>query len=393
MLVVQSKQKESIKALMEQVVPGYNDLPIEATTQISNVSAVIKKDYDPDVIPTDIWRTWVNTATWDLRVSNGKTAISDWIAQTWTSPTPDIVWWSTDIVRSATDYNTVAWTSWTISLAGGSSFSVNSGNTWNISAINYVYYDGTTTLKITTTPQTAVWAGKILLCVAKNSTSPTLAQFQAFWTLWQNVFITADNIAANTITANQIASNTITATQISSSYVYAGTINADNITSGTITGRTIQTDTDWQRVVIDSSNNRIQFYNSSNQDAWYIVWSYNSTLWLPLISFSAPLIVDTAIFTDWLFVDWSILPFTDWTIDLWEWWFRWNNIYLNGWLNFDNWQWVLSEVSWRPVWAIWATNYWMVISEWTTSSSSLTAAWKVAVNIAGITFKLLYNNT
>ena len=41
-------------------------------------------------------------------------------------------------------------------------------------------------------------------------------------------------------------------------------INATNITSGTITGRTLQTASSGQRVVVDGTNNEIQFYDSSN---------------------------------------------------------------------------------------------------------------------------------
>jgi len=65
-----------------------------------------------------------------------------------------------------------------------------------------------------------------LLCVAQNNADTSaLAKFQAFGTLGLGVFITADNIAANTITANEIASNTITATQMNVSQLSA--ISAD----------------------------------------------------------------------------------------------------------------------------------------------------------------------
>lgn len=241
MLVVPSQQNEKIKALMSTIVPGYNDLPIEATTQISNVSAVIKKPYDPDVIPQDIWRTWVNTVTWDRRVSNWSTAIADWeSSNSWWST--DIVWWSTDLVFSASDSDTVARTSWSIKLWDWTSYSIDAWNTGNMSAITYIYHDGTTTLKKTTVPQDAVGTGKIMVCVAKNSTSPTDAQFQAFWTLWQSVFITADNIAANTITANELAANAIDAM--------------------VITGATIRTASSGQRIQFDDDNT-IKIYDSS----------------------------------------------------------------------------------------------------------------------------------
>lgn len=211
-----------------------------------------------------------------------------------------------------------------------------------MTAVTYIYYDWTTTLKTTTTPQTAVWTNKIMVCVAKNSTSPAKAQFQAFWTLWNGVFITADNIAANTITANQIASNTITATQISSSYVYAWTINADNITSWTITGRTLQTGTTWQRVVISSSNNRMDFYNSDDVLSWQIVWSkIGSTQVLALSS-------SWYIYSGATHITQNLYPLSDWSYNLWESSLAYNNLYLNWNISFDSWDWVMSEIGWYP---------------------------------------------
>ena len=227
------------------------------------------------------------------------------------TPTPDLVWWTTDVVFSATDSDTVERTSGDIKLADWTSYAVDSGNTGNITAINYIYYDWTSTLAKTITPQTAVWTGKIMICVAKNSTSPADAQFQAFWTLWQSVFITADNIAANTITANEIAANTITATQMKSDYIYSWTIDADNITSGTITGRTLQTASSWQRVIINWTNNRIDFYNTDWTASWQIVWGkVGSTQVLALSS-------TWWIYSGWTHITQHIRPLTTWTYDLW----------------------------------------------------------------------------
>lgn len=286
---------------------------------------------------------------------------------------PDLVWRSTDIVWSASDSDTVARTAWTIKLSDWTSYSVDAGNTGNISAINYIYYDWTSTLKKTTTPQDAVWTDKIMVCVVKNETSPKKATFQAFWTLWLWVLITADNIAANTITANEIASNTITATQISSSYVYAWTINADNITSWTITGRTLQTWTTWKRVVISSTNNRLDFYNSDDVLSWEIAWAkvwstQVLALWSSWYIYSA-----TTHLTQHLY------PISDANYDLWasSLWYR--HIYITWVLDFDSWDWQLSEVSWYPKWS---ANWWSTyfIPYLTGSSTNKTTNASVKMN-------------
>lgn len=377
MLVVKSTLSQRIKALMIQDTFWRNALPIDAVNSILNVSAVIKRAYDPNVIPQDIWRTRINTITWNRRVSNDKTAISDWISQTTVAPTADITWWTTNIVRSATDYNTVARAAWTIKLADWTAYSISAWNTWNMSAITYIYLDrnvSTTVLQQSTNYLTAVWAGKIMVCVAKNSTSPTLAQFQAFWTLWNGVFITADNIAANTITANQIAANTITATQISSSYVYAWTINADNITSWTITGRTLQTSSTWKRVIIDWTENSIVFYDASAWDVWHMEGSYNAVLWSGIISVTESFMVNWAMIFWWGTI-WTLYSYLDWTYDLWTNTAWWRNIYMTWSIDFDNWDWVLSEVNWYPRWsANWWTARWIPFVDGTSTTKTTTSS-------------------
>lgn len=243
------------------------------------------------------WKTWANAS--DIPGINVPKI--DWKTSIYNMPDidveSDLVWWDTNIVWNADTYRKVSWTAGTIYLQDWTTFVINSWDTGNISVITYIYADIDTAnpvLITTTIPQDAVGAGKLLLCVAKPVTNTKgKAIFQPFWTVGGEVFITADNIAANTITANEIASNTITASQIASwtittsrlSFVpvlpwsWANTVNsnwymtnidADSITSGTITGRTLQTGTSWQRVVIDQQNNRITFYNSSWQNCWYI---------------------------------------------------------------------------------------------------------------------------
>lgn len=341
-----------------------------------NMTAQNNWDYQWNSVP------WINSPSIDAKtqVVNLPEGNTWWIG--------DIAWWSTNLVRTATDYNTISWSTWSINLKDWTTYSISpSGSTGNMTSITYIYIDvsvSTTALQITTTASTAVWANKILVAVCKPVTDTAgKAIVQPFGTVWTDIFITADNIAANTITANEIDTN----------YVYAGTINADNITSGTITGRTVRTASSWQRVVVDWTNNRVQFYDTWWNDCWYMRWLYVDLFgWYYTVAFSKPISTTIGVFTNGIISWWTLYPDTDWTLDLWNWSYRWNNLYLNGWLNFDNWDWVLTEVSGTPRWNNW-TNYWILMSDATTSTSSLTATGKISVNIAGTTFKLLYNNT
>lgn len=180
--------------------------------------------------------------------------------------------WQFDGTFSASDTNTVAWTSGTITLADGTTFSISSGNTGDMTELNYIYFsksDSETVLQKSTTASDAVGANKILIAVAKDNAGSE-AVFQVFGGSG-GIFITADNIAADSITANEIAANTITAGEI-----FAGTITATEmtiaqlsaisadlgtITAGTVTGVTIQTATSGARIVMNNSDFRV--YDSS----------------------------------------------------------------------------------------------------------------------------------
>ncbi|MGE0278349.1 MAG: hypothetical protein AB7R40_23380 [Nitrospiraceae bacterium] len=147
--------------------------------------------------------------------------------------------WSHNLVFSATDNDTVAWTSGSIYLRDGTTYSISAGNTGNITTVTYIFLDlavSATVLQTTTTASSAVGPNRILVAVANDVASGKDAQFQVMGGAddGELVLITADVIAANTITANEIAANTITAAQIA-----AGTITATEIAANTITGANI----------------------------------------------------------------------------------------------------------------------------------------------------------
>jgi hypothetical protein len=172
--------------------------------------------------------------------------------------------WQFNGTFSATDQDTVAWTAGTITLADGTTFSIDAGNTGNMSAVNYIYFDkgvSETVLQKTTTAGTAVGANKILIAVAQNNAATgKLATFQVFGgTGGIGTFITADNIAASTITANEIATNTITANKMSVSTLSAISADLGTITAGTVTGAIIQTATSGYRIKLNYSDNTLNF--------------------------------------------------------------------------------------------------------------------------------------
>ena len=82
--------------------------------------------------------------------------------------------WQHDMTFSSTDADIVAWASGTITLLDGTTYSITSANTGNMSAPTYIYLDiatSITALQITTTPATAVGTGKILIAVAQDVTA------------------------------------------------------------------------------------------------------------------------------------------------------------------------------------------------------------------------------
>ena len=229
--------------------------------------------------------------------------------------------WKQTCAFSTPNRTTVNWGSGSFAASDGTAYSIASGTTGSMFVTTYVYLDiavSTTTYQLTTTPTTAVGAGKVLVAVCSlGSTGTTEAVFLLMDNGSINIdaqasivagsitasqiaaaTITASNIAANTITASQIAAATITATQIAANtitasqiaaatitatQIAANTITASNmnvstlsaisanlgsVTAGTVTGATVQTAATGGRSVMDSSGFRI--YAS---DGTTVIWN------------------------------------------------------------------------------------------------------------------------
>jgi hypothetical protein len=70
-----------------------------------------------------------------------------------------------NLTWTATDYNTASWSSGTIRWADGSTSTINSGNTGNITATTYIYYNNSTTLATSTAESDAVGDSKRLMAI------------------------------------------------------------------------------------------------------------------------------------------------------------------------------------------------------------------------------------
>lgn len=200
------------------------------------------------VLPTTtVWWSPVITPFWWW--------IFDWEMTT----SPDIVWRWMDIVFSSSayvtndTYITVSHTSWNITLASWTTYTIASWASFNLAvatSTHYIYYVlWAATLSATSQLTTAIWQSKILLAVVKTTNVAwEKALINVFWWQGQDIFINGNQIVWGTVTANQIASNTITASQIATWTITANeiaswTITATQIASNTITANEIASNT------------------------------------------------------------------------------------------------------------------------------------------------------
>lgn len=227
---------------------------------------------------------------------NWATSVYNVEAEWWSG----IAWWSTNVNWYASDYDTVSRWNGDIYLPDWTSITISSGNTGNMSAVTYIYYDRDLwSVQTTTSAQTSVWENKILLCVASPTTSGKDAEFQAFGTNKQSTFITADNIAANTITGNEIQANSIDTAQLKSWAITTAKIDAWAVTAGkidvsqlsdidpdlwTITAGTIKWTTiiawseTWAAIKLypySSTTGRLEYYYGGNSVGYIAGWSVN----------------------------------------------------------------------------------------------------------------------
>ena len=200
--------------------------------------------------------------------------------------------WSHDLTFSASDHNTIAWTSGSLYFTNLDTFSIVSGNTGNISAITWIYFyenASSTVLQTTTNGGSAVGNSRIVICVGENVVSTKSAVFQVFGNSGQSSLIgttqiednsiTTGLILANTILAGDIAANTITANEIAANTIRTNEILFDdpdsiitminggggtlNITADVINA--LSSSGSGNRIVINPGNNTLKFYDTTRE--------------------------------------------------------------------------------------------------------------------------------
>jgi len=174
--------------------------------------------------------------------------------------------WQCTCAFSASDNNTVAWGAGQLILMDGTTYNISAGNTGNMSARTYIYFDkavSTTTLRTTTTASTAVGSGKILVGAAINSTNEALYQV---YSGVGGVQIAGSNIEPLSITATEIATGTITANEIAGNTITTNKLAADAIDGMTITAPTIRTAASGARIELNSTK---IFGTDGTTDQWY----------------------------------------------------------------------------------------------------------------------------
>ena len=142
--------------------------------------------------------------------------------------------WTFSGTWSVLDSDTLQWSSGTLKVSNGTSYTIAAGNTGNMTTKTYVFFDlsiSTTAFQTTTTSTSSVGDGRILIAVAQNGS--TEATYTVVNDKQSN--IDAANIAAGSITANEIAAGSITSNKISVDQLDAIAVNMGALTSGTIT--------------------------------------------------------------------------------------------------------------------------------------------------------------
>lgn len=150
--------------------------------------------------------------------------------------------WTFTSTFSATDFNTIAWTSGTFTTAAGTGYSISSGNTGNMAAVTYIYLDigvSTTVLQTTTTAATAIGTGKVLIAVAQNNSDTTSdAVVQVFGGTGGQIML-VDNIAANSASTNQFVSNSAQIANLVVTNAKINDLDVSKLNAGTITSKSI----------------------------------------------------------------------------------------------------------------------------------------------------------
>lgn len=104
-----------------------------------------------------------------------------------------------NLTWTSTDEDTASWSSGTIQFADGSTQSIDSGNTGNITATTYIYYNGTSTLQTTTDYTEAISDDKKLLAIVEEGGTGAGCVITPFFST--GTTISGDKIVTGTISS------------------------------------------------------------------------------------------------------------------------------------------------------------------------------------------------
>lgn len=178
-------------------------------------------DVEPKTLKTNM--IYVRSDTWVTKYFDGKNWIIGWGGM--------LTDWNTTVIFTASDYRTIAWAVWVVSIGTRDSktdYATTSGN-FTMTQTTYFYWqeDNPTAIQTSTVAWDVVIAGWVLLAVGRmNPDTANKASLKAFG--WPTVDqIIADEIVANSITANMIQANAITSAKLATTLLYAWAITLD----------------------------------------------------------------------------------------------------------------------------------------------------------------------
>lgn len=179
---------------------------------------------------------------------------------------------------SAIDDETIQWSSGTIYLADGTSYSISADTSETLTGDHVIYFDklvSLTTLQISTNFADGIGQGKIPLAYATKSGVATKGasifpvgfggkmQIDGGTHITERSIIT-DNIAANAITANEISVTNLSAISADIGTITAGTINGITITGSVIKTKGTGVNND---IWLNSATGDLEFYWGANHYA------------------------------------------------------------------------------------------------------------------------------
>ncbi len=139
-----------------------------------------------------------------------------------------------DLAFSSSDADTVAWASGTITFSNGRAFSIDAGNTGDMTALTFIYLDpdvSSTVLQTTATATTAMGPNKKIIAIAQNQTDGAVFQVHG-------------GRGGITLTPDAVITATLSAISA----------NLGTITAGTVTGAILRTASSGARFVMTSNS-------------------------------------------------------------------------------------------------------------------------------------------